>query len=54
VQANFVAVPRSFAFDFLLFCLRNPRPCPLIEVLDPGCTESRLGQGADISTDIPL
>ena len=25
-QANLVALPREHAFDFLLFCQRNPRP----------------------------
>ena len=35
VQANLVILPRSEAFDFLLFCQRNPRPCPLVEVMDP-------------------
>jgi len=35
-QANLVAVPREHAYDFLLFCQRNPRPCPLLEVVDAG------------------
>ena len=26
VQANLVVVPRELAFDFLLFCQRNPKP----------------------------
>ena len=29
VQANLVIVPKEIAFDFLLFCQRNPKPCPL-------------------------
>jgi len=32
-QANFVILPERYAFDFLLFCQRNPKPCPLLEVL---------------------
>ena len=36
VQANLVVVTRAFAFDFLLFCTRNPKPCPLLEVTEPG------------------
>src|SRR5688572_2503063 len=32
VQANLVIVPRQLAYDFLLFCQRNPKPCPLLDV----------------------
>lgn len=53
-QANLAVVPRALAYDFLLFCQRNPQPCPLLEVLDPGDPEPReLAPGADIRTDIP-
>ena len=34
VQANLAVLPREQAYDFLLFCQSNPRPCPLIEVTD--------------------
>ena len=54
VQANLVSLPREQAFDFLLFCQRNPRPCPLVEVLEPGCPEpTATAPGADIRTDLP-
>ena len=54
VQANLVSVPKDLAFDFLLFCQRNTKPCPLLEVLEPGRFEpSRTAPGADIRTDIP-
>src|ERR1700736_1886473 len=54
VQANLVVVPRDLAFDFLLFCQRNPKPCPLLEVTEPGCPEPRLtAPGADVRTDVP-
>lgn len=54
LQANLVVVPQSIAFDFLLFCHRNPRPCPLLEVLDAGSAEPReTAPGADLRTDIP-
>ena len=36
VQANLVIVREKHAFDFLLFCQRNPKPCPVLEVLEPG------------------
>jgi uncharacterized protein YcsI (UPF0317 family) len=54
VQANLVVVPRDLAFDFLLFCHRNPQPCPLLDVTDPGSPEPRqVAPGADVRTDIP-
>ena len=54
VQANLVVLPREAAFDFLLFCQRNPRPCPLLEVVEPGSWEPRLmAPGADLRTDLP-
>ena len=30
VQANICILPRDLAEDFLLYCQRNPKPCPLI------------------------
>jgi len=53
VQANLVAVPVEAAFDFLLFCQRNPKPCPVLEVVEAGGTEPRCAPGADLRTDLP-
>jgi uncharacterized protein YcsI (UPF0317 family) len=54
VQANLVVVPRDLAFDFLLFCHRNPKPCPLLDVTEPGSAEPRLvAAGADLRHDLP-
>src|SRR5438309_5823021 len=54
VQANLVVVPRELAFDFLLFCQRNPKPCPLLDVTEPGDAEPQLvAPGADVRTDVP-
>lgn len=54
VQANLVVVPRELAFDFLLFCHRNPKPCPLLDVCDPGCPHPpTVAAGADVRTDCP-
>ena len=53
LQANLMIVPRERAFDFLLFCQRNPKPCPLIEVMEPGMREPRCAPGANIATDVP-
>ena len=54
VQANLVVLPARYADDFLLFCTRNPRPCPLLEVTDTGSPEPRAtAPGADLRTDLP-
>ncbi|KFI99506.1 hypothetical protein BPORC_0356 [Bifidobacterium porcinum] len=53
-QANMIALPREYAFDFLLFTQRNPKPCPILEVLDPGNPKPSIAAGSDIRTDIPL
>ena len=53
VQANLMIVPRDVAYDFLLFCQRNPKPCPLIEVLDAGHVEPTTAPGADLRRDLP-
>lgn len=53
-QANLVVLPRDDAFDFLLFCKRNPKPCPLLEVTEPGNpVPSRFAPEADLRTDLP-
>ena len=54
VQCNLAVVPRADAFDFLLYCQRNHRACPVLEVCDPGDPEpKRLAAGADLRTDLP-
>lgn len=53
-QANVVILPQKYAFDFLLFCTRNERPCPVIDVAEAGSIAPPLaGPGADIRSDIP-
>ena len=51
-QANLLALPRDLAFDFLLFTQRNPKPCPVLDVLDAGEVSGPILDG-DVSTDIP-
>ena len=54
VQANLAILPKDSAYDFLLFCQRNPRPCPLIEVTDVGSpVPVGVAPGADLRTDVP-
>ncbi|WP_417234257.1 putative hydro-lyase [Arthrobacter sp.] len=52
-QANLIIVPKSQAFDVLLFAQRNPKPCPILGVLDAGQTSGPLLPGGDIRTDVP-
>jgi uncharacterized protein YcsI (UPF0317 family) len=53
VQANLVILPKAQAFHFLLFCVRNPKPCPILDVLEPGQVEPMIARGADLRTDLP-
>ncbi len=54
VQANLAILPKALADDFLLFCQRNPRPCPLLAVSDPGDPRMpALGADLDLRTDVP-
>ncbi len=53
-QANLVVLSKEYALDFLIFCQRNPKPCPLLDITEPGDPEPKLiAKGADIRTDIP-
>jgi uncharacterized protein YcsI (UPF0317 family) len=53
-QANLAILPRDLAYDFLLFCVRNPKPCPVLEVTDAGSPVPRLAAPeADLRTDLP-
>ena len=53
-QANLVALPEADAFDFLRFCVQNPKPCPVLDVTDAGSPEpAQMAPGADLRTDVP-
>jgi uncharacterized protein YcsI (UPF0317 family) len=54
VQGNLAILPNALAAEFLRFCQRNPKPCPIVgmsEVGDPYLPE--LGVDLDIRTDLP-
>ena len=54
VQGNVVILPELLANDFLRYCQRNPKPCPLLAVSEPGeALLSSLGADIDIRTDVP-
>lgn len=52
-QANVIIVQERYAFDFMRFCMRNPKPFPLMDVTDAGDPVSRrLAPDADLRTDV--
>lgn len=55
LQCNLVVLPQGqLAFDFLLFCQRNPKACPLIEVCEAGSpVPMGVAPDADLRTDVP-
>jgi len=54
VRANVVILPAARADDFRLFCARNPAPCPLLEVTEPGSPQVRhVAVDGDLRTDVP-
>lgn len=54
-QGNLVILPENLATDFLRFCQRNPKPCPLLAVSEPGDPFlPTLGRDVDIRSDVPL
>lgn len=54
VQCNLVVIRRKHAYEFLLYCQRNSRACPVLEVTDTGDPEpKRMAPGADLRTDLP-
>lgn len=53
-QANLVILPKDYAYDFLLFCQRNPKPCPLLEVTDTGSPIPKFtAPNSDLRFDLP-
>lgn len=53
-QCNIIALPQDWAWDFLLYSQRNPKPCPVLDVTDPGSFSTVLAEGADLRRDVPL
>jgi len=53
VQANVVILPEEYAFEFLLFAMRNKKSVPIVEVLENGRYESKYAPDSDIRSDVP-
>ena len=53
VQGNLVVLPKEHAEDFRVFCERNPKPCPLIGMTEPGDPSvPALGDDIDLRRDL--
>lgn len=54
LQANIVILPEQYALDFMRYCQRNPKPCPLVGVSETGNPMMKtLGHDIDIRDDVP-
>mmetsp|Transcript_9936 Transcript_9936/g.20248 ORF Transcript_9936/g.20248 Transcript_9936/m.20248 type:complete len:340 (-) Transcript_9936:43-1062(-) len=54
LQCNLVVLNKEDAFDFLLFCQRNPKACPIVDVCEAGGYNPRgITKEADLRTDLP-
>ena len=54
VQTNMAIIPRDYAFEFLLFCYRNPKVCSVIDITTPGDPHPKgVSPEADLRTDLP-
>ena len=52
-RANLTILPKEYAFDFLLFCHRNPKACPILDVTEVGSPNPPLlAPGADLRADL--
>lgn len=54
LQGNLAILPQALAADFLAFCAKNPKPCPLLGVSEPGDPGlPTLAEDLDVRTDVP-
>ena len=54
LQTNIIILEKKYALDFMIFCQRNPKACPLVGVTDVGSPFFKtLGSNIDIRTDVP-
>lgn len=53
-QANMAVLPKKYAYDFLLFAQRNPKPCPILEVGDVGSPWlNTIARDCNVASDLP-
>ena len=54
IQANFLALPKNFAFSFEKFAKQNSKPIPVLEVIQDSHYSTKLAQGANLLNEIPF
>ena len=53
LQTNLIILEQKNALDFMIFCQRNPKACPLVGVSDVGAPFLKtLGENIDFRTDV--
>ena len=54
LQTNLIILEKKYALDFMIFCQRNPKACPLVGVTNVGEPFFKtLGNNIDVRTDVP-
>ncbi|KPU83485.1 hypothetical protein JI58_08700 [Marinosulfonomonas sp. PRT-SC04] len=54
LQTNIAILPEAYALDFMRYCQRNSKPCPITGISDTGNPSMfTLGHDIDIRTDVP-
>lgn len=54
LQCNLAILPEAYALDFLRFCQRNPKPCPVVAIGETGNPMlNTLGPDIDVRYDTP-
>ena len=54
LQTNLIILEKQYAIDFMIFCQRNPKACPLVGVTNVGDPFFKtLGNNIDVRTDVP-
>lgn len=54
LQCNLVVLRKEDAFDFLLFCQRNSKSCPIVDVCENGSfNPTGITKSSDLRTDLP-
>ena len=54
IQANLAILKKEYAEDLKEFARKNPKPCPILEIIEDGTPISKIvAPGSNVTTDIP-
>tara|TARA_B100000963_G_scaffold355906_1_gene375051 strand:- start:811 stop:1629 length:819 start_codon:yes stop_codon:yes gene_type:complete len=54
LQTNLIILDKKYALDFMIFCQRNPKSCPVVGVTNVGDPFFKtLGDDIDVRSDVP-